>query len=112
MVDIITIFYQTFEIDQTALHAACKNGNIDIVNSLLQCNSSMNLCDITGFTPLCNACIEGHTDIVQILLDNNCDIHGAINGACEGGYKDIVEIFNHYDRHSILVLYQINHHTD
>jgi ankyrin repeat protein len=33
------------------------------------------------------------TDIVQILLDNNCDIpNGAINGACEGGYKDIVEI--------------------
>jgi ankyrin repeat protein len=26
------------------------------------------------------------------LLDNNCDIHDAINGACEGGYKDIVEI--------------------
>ena len=26
------------------------------------------------------------------MLDNNCDIHGAINGACEGGYKDIVEI--------------------
>jgi ankyrin repeat protein len=26
------------------------------------------------------------------LLDNNCDIHGAINGACEGGYKDIVQI--------------------
>jgi hypothetical protein len=27
------------------------------------------------------------------LLDNNCDIHGdAIHGACEGGYKDIVEI--------------------
>jgi ankyrin repeat protein len=35
---------------------------------------------------------QGHTDIVQILLDNNCDIYDAINGACVGGYKDIVEI--------------------
>jgi ankyrin repeat protein len=28
-----------------------------------------------------------------ILLDNNCDIHDdAIHVACEGGYKEIVEI--------------------
>jgi ankyrin repeat protein len=26
------------------------------------------------------------------LLDNNCDIHDAIHGACSGGYKDIVQI--------------------
>jgi hypothetical protein len=30
----------------TPLHAACINGNIDIVNSLLKCNSSVNLFDI------------------------------------------------------------------
>jgi hypothetical protein len=43
-------------------------------------------------TPIYYACLNGHTNIVQILLDNNCDIHDAINGACEGGYTDIVEI--------------------
>jgi ankyrin repeat protein len=44
-------------------------------------------------TPIYSACSNGHTDIVQILLDNNCDIpKDAINGACKGGYKDIVEI--------------------
>jgi hypothetical protein len=33
---------------------------------------------------------------MQILLDNNCDIHDAMHGACEGRYKDIVEILiNH-----------------
>jgi ankyrin repeat protein len=78
---------------QTALNAACKNGNIDIVNSLLKYNSNINLCDISEHTPLYNACSNGHTDIVQILLDNNYDIpDDAIHGACEGGYKDIVEI--------------------
>jgi ankyrin repeat protein len=30
--------------------------------------------------------------IVQILLDNNCDIHDAIFGACGEGHIDIVEI--------------------
>jgi hypothetical protein len=34
-----------------ALHAACQNGNIDIVNILLKCNSSVNLCDTDGLTP-------------------------------------------------------------
>jgi ankyrin repeat protein len=43
--------------------------------------------------PIYSACLSGHTDVVQILLDNNCDIPGdAINVACEGGYKDIVEM--------------------
>jgi ankyrin repeat protein len=43
--------------------------------------------------PICYACLHGYTDIVQILLDNNCDIpDGAINVACHQGYKDIVEI--------------------
>ena len=58
----------------TPLHAACRNGNVDIVNSLLKCNSSVNLCDIYGYTPLHFTCTNGHTDVVQILLDNNCDI--------------------------------------
>jgi hypothetical protein len=44
-------------------------------------------------TPICYACSKGHTDIVQILLHNNCDIFDdAIHVACERGYKDIVEI--------------------
>ena len=71
-----------------------------IVNSLLKCNSSVNLCDINGYTPLHFACTNGHTDVVQILLDNNCDIHSYkskfdqhdIHIACEEGYKDKLEI--------------------
>jgi ankyrin repeat protein len=44
-------------------------------------------------TPIYYACRYGHTDIVQNLLDNKCNIDGdAIHVACEGGYKDIVEI--------------------
>jgi ankyrin repeat protein len=35
----------------TPLHVACRNGNIDIVNILLKCNSSVNLCGTNGDTP-------------------------------------------------------------
>jgi ankyrin repeat protein len=35
----------------TPLHDACLKGNIDIVNSLLKCNSSVNLCNTDGSTP-------------------------------------------------------------
>jgi ankyrin repeat protein len=61
---------------------------------LIKHNVYINLSgDWLGCTPIYYACLKGHTDVVQILLDNNCDIPGgAINVACEGGYKDIVEI--------------------
>jgi hypothetical protein len=36
----------------TPLHVACIHGHIDIVNILLKCNSSVNLCDTDGYTPL------------------------------------------------------------
>jgi ankyrin repeat protein len=51
-----------------------------------------NICGLVGKAPIYYACHNGRTDIVQILLDNNYDIHGAMHGACIGGYKDIVEI--------------------
>jgi hypothetical protein len=61
-----------------------------------------------------------NTDVVQILLDNNCDIlDNAIHGACEGGYKDIVEILmkhnvdiNQRGGWSKLVFYYSDHHAD
>jgi ankyrin repeat protein len=52
----------------TPLHVACINDNIDIVKSLLKCNSSVNLCSTDGSTPLHVACINDNIDIVNILL--------------------------------------------
>jgi ankyrin repeat protein len=47
----------------TPLYLACYNGNIDIVNILLKCNSSVNLCTTDGYTPLHLACYKGNIDI-------------------------------------------------
>jgi ankyrin repeat protein len=62
-------------IGYTPLHLACYNGNIDIVNILLKCNSSVNLCDTNGSTPLHLACYNGHIDIANILLKCNSSVN-------------------------------------
>jgi ankyrin repeat protein len=36
---------------------------------------ALNLCDTDGYTPLHAACIEGHTDIVNILLKCNSSVN-------------------------------------
>jgi ankyrin repeat protein len=52
----------------TPLHAACINGNIDIVNSLLKCNSSVNLLIKFAFVTEChNYC---QVKSVQHLYDH------------------------------------------
>jgi hypothetical protein len=44
------------------------------------------------------ACLKGHTDIVILLLDNNCEIidnnglSPALHSACKGGSVDIVDL--------------------
>ena len=49
------------------------------------------------YTPIVFACRNGHTDIVKLLLDNNCDVldndgfSPALHYACEGGVVDIVD---------------------
>jgi ankyrin repeat protein len=56
---------------------------LDIVEILIKHNVDINQHGgLHNQTPIYYACRNGHTDIAQILLDNNCDIHGdAIHGA-------------------------------
>jgi ankyrin repeat protein/energy-coupling factor transporter ATP-binding protein EcfA2 len=50
------------------------------------------------FQPIVLACLKGHTDIVKLLLDNNChviDNNGfspALECACRGGSVDVVDL--------------------
>lgn len=57
----------------TALHAASQHGRSDIVTLLLSHGAIVDVTDIQGFTPLMNAVIYNHFDIVRNLLNNGAD---------------------------------------
>ncbi|KAI1814483.1 hypothetical protein GGS20DRAFT_585471 [Poronia punctata] len=56
------------------LHLAVAGGHIDTLRIILkQCNVSVNVRDSAGYTPLQRAIINGHTDIVELLLKHGAD---------------------------------------
>ncbi|XP_045213506.2 ankyrin-3-like [Mercenaria mercenaria] len=60
---------------QTALHIACKEGNVNIVKELLNHSADTNLYTQKGNTPIHLACYYGHLNVVELLLDNGCDVN-------------------------------------
>jgi ankyrin repeat protein len=81
------------------IQATCKGVYPSVLYRFLKCNSSVNLCDTHGYTPLHVACRNGHIDIVNILLKCNssvnlCDTHGytPLHFACINGNIDIQHV--------------------
>lgn len=54
--------------DNTLLHQAIKQGNLDAVESLLAKHANPNIQDKNGRTPLSYAAEKGHSDIIKALL--------------------------------------------
>jgi len=88
-----------------ALHVACKNGHIDIVNELLEHDVKP---DDFAFRL---ACAWGHTEIVRTLLHRNVvidsNLHSfALQTACQNGFTDIfhllIDIGSTTDEHYLL----------
>ncbi|KAI1190672.1 hypothetical protein F5B17DRAFT_438041 [Nemania serpens] len=58
------------------LHLAVAGGHIDTLRIILkQCNVSVNVRDSAGYTPLQRAIINGHTDIVELLLKHGAEVN-------------------------------------
>lgn len=55
--------------DPTSLHKACRSGDRIVVEKLLDAGVKIAL-DEKGFSPLHHAILNGHADIVQLLLDH------------------------------------------
>ena len=83
---------------KSPLHAACYNGNMDIVKLLVHHNANINEQDHDGWTPLEAAAQEGHQDIVDYLTLNGADmdvkdidgftpLHAAVNA----GHRHAIE---------------------
>ncbi|KAF3770529.1 hypothetical protein M406DRAFT_34416, partial [Cryphonectria parasitica EP155] len=85
---------------QTQLAKACSNGNYDLVRRrLLERPQDLNLPDYAGNTPLQIAAINGHDEIVQLLVDAGCDID-CVNhdkdtpllDAVDNGHLDVIKV--------------------
>lgn len=61
--------------DETPLHEACYNGNIEIVQMLLEKNADLNLQDKDFNTPLILSSMNGHYGVVKLLISKNADIN-------------------------------------
>ena len=83
---------------------ACKSGKTEIVKLLLEEEEieDINAIDQSGGTAFMWACLNGHKDVVQLLLDNsekNIDLNArrasgctALMYACIYGRKDVVKL--------------------
>ncbi|XP_063438378.1 myotrophin-like [Mytilus trossulus] len=81
------------------LHIACFIGRTDIVRSLIDYKSNINMKKEDGTTPLFYACEVGHKDIVLLLLDKGADTQ-----ICRIDDKTPLEIATENKHTSIVVL--------
>jgi ankyrin repeat protein len=78
---------------------AAAQGDLELVQRLLEAGADVNDRDSWGHTPLMSACWGGHKDIVQILLERGADVNAktrrdwtAIRFAKKVGHPEIVAL--------------------
>lgn len=71
-----------------------------MVKMLLSRGAQVNVCDVSGNTPLHTATIYGHTELVKLLLQHSAEVytkgqHGAlaIHMAAREGHANLVRLF-------------------
>jgi hypothetical protein len=81
----------------TPLTAACKGGNVSVVEELVKAGADVNLQDDDGNTPLIAACEGGHVSVVTELVKAGADVNlqdddgnTPLIAACEGGHVSVV----------------------
>jgi ankyrin repeat protein len=87
---------------------ACKHGDVEVVNILLNKGAIFGIGIDYLMTPLQYACKYGHSDVAKVLLENGADVKDSlyyhrINGApdysltpmllaCKNGHADVVNV--------------------
>ncbi|XP_034715104.1 kinase D-interacting substrate of 220 kDa B isoform X1 [Etheostoma cragini] len=84
---------------QTPLMVAAEQGNLEIVQELIQRGANVNLDDIDCWTALISAAKEGHIEVVRELLENKANLeHRDMGGwtalmwAAYKGCTDVVQL--------------------
>ena len=62
-------------IGETALISACKTGNLDMVQFLIESGASIDLAKKGNVSPLMVACENEHADVVKLLVEYGADFH-------------------------------------
>ncbi|TVL54277.1 ankyrin repeat domain-containing protein [Brachyspira hyodysenteriae] len=91
-------------ISPTPLMNAAYNGNINIINMLLENGADINYTTDFGTTPLMMAASFNHFEAVKVLLENNADTsitdedgRTALDWAKLENFEDIVELLEEYN---------------
>uniref|UniRef100_A0A182Q708 Uncharacterized protein n=1 Tax=Anopheles farauti TaxID=69004 RepID=A0A182Q708_9DIPT len=87
---------------ETQLHLAAIAGNKALAEQLLQQGHPINERDYCGWLPLHEACINGHADVVTLLLDKGAHVNDKggtkcegitpLHDACRNGHLDVIEV--------------------
>jgi hypothetical protein len=67
---------------RTLIFKYASRGDVDSTEALLRAGASLRIADYAGWTPLHEACLEGHTEIVRLMLAFDADVD------CPGGDGD------------------------
>ncbi|KPJ12339.1 Tonsoku-like protein [Papilio machaon] len=87
---------------ETQLHVACISGNKLLVERLLSKGHPVNIRDNAGWLPLHEACIHGHLDVANMLIQYganlndkggvNCDGITPLYDAASNGHLEVVQL--------------------
>lgn len=85
---------------RTFLARACNNNDLELAKlKLAERPEDLNLADNAGNTPLQIAALEGHTEIVKLLLENGCEIdtlnidkETPLIDAVENGHLEVIRL--------------------
>jgi len=76
---------------------ACRYNHIRLAKLLISKGADVNARDINGYTPIHKSALNGHTEIVRLLIANNVNVN--VNGrrsplrwAIEEGHTEIANI--------------------
>ena len=64
--------------NSTALHIACGNQNLEVIQTLLESGAHVNARDSSLETPLHEACTKNFPEVIKLLVDWGADVN-AIN---------------------------------
>src|SRR5689334_7889323 len=82
------------------LHVACQQGDLNLVQTLIDHNALVNVQTKDGVTPLFIAAAKGHTLILKSLIEHGADINiprkdnheTALCIASQEGHLDVVQL--------------------